>query len=54
MQAGLGLLLRVDRRTVARLDVSRHRVYSDNIIARFWTVGIGLAALPPAAGAGPR
>lgn len=54
MQAGLGLLLRLDRRTAVRLDVSRHRFYSDEIITRAWSIGIGFAALPPAAGAGPR
>lgn len=54
LQAGIGILIPVDPRSAVRLDLSRHRYFSDDIAPTAWTLGLGFAVLPSVAGSGGR
>ncbi|MGH7499590.1 MAG: hypothetical protein ACREL3_12155 [Gemmatimonadales bacterium] len=54
LQAGVGALVRLENRAALRIDVTRHQFYDDGSRYRIWSLGLGLAVLPPAAGAGRR
>ena len=44
MQAGLGLLIPVDRKSALRLDVTRHRYRTSSFGQSVWSLGVGFAA----------
>lgn len=54
LQAGGGVLVRLERRAALRLDLTRHFFNDGGEKYRVWSFGLGLAVLPHAAEAGPR
>jgi hypothetical protein len=54
LEAGAGVLVRLQRRAALRVDVTRHSFYTDGEHYGLWNFSIGLSVLPPAAGNGPR
>jgi hypothetical protein len=49
IEGGFGALVRLDRRTGFRVDVTRHSFYSGGEHYGIWSVGLGFAVLPHAA-----
>lgn len=47
VQAGLGILVPVDRRSSIRLDLTRHAYRSSYGNFRVWSFGVGVSARPP-------
>jgi hypothetical protein len=46
LQAGLALVVPLDRRTGVRLDLGEHWYFFDHEAERRWSIGIGFAVLP--------
>jgi hypothetical protein len=46
LQAGVALVVPLDRRTALRLDLGQHWYFIDSEAERGWSVGIGFAVLP--------
>jgi hypothetical protein len=54
LEAGVGTLIRVQRRAALRIDLTHHTFFSDGEHYNIWSFGVGLVALPPAGGNRPR